>query len=356
MYDTVVAYTYARNLDLSDFDGGAVYEDMDTGRKTGRYWRNPSEQADYRPRFTYFPLSCILRVEFSLEKIAQAYRCIHPQTVDDALNQVDGYIFDAFGLVLPSIREWNCTRIDYTWTWLVRPDVATYISAVRDVHLPRASRADFDKSGVVWKNKSRWIKLYDKSKEAALGGEWLRFEVSQYKRGVAHLCDKWFGCESTVQNLLHPGRALYVLAHYLEQTGLHRDHVEMHLPEMARLRDVFGRGAPAAYWHLMMIRRLGRNASVSDLSSQQSVSIWTRRLREHGFILGVDDKDAPLTHLKGLRLPVEAVVKIISEDVRFRYVHSSDGRQEKFGENFGVISDWPDYVQRDLRKWSVYHA
>lgn len=357
MYDTIVAYTYARNINADAFDGEAVYEDYDTGRMSGRMWLNPAGDAEYLPRFTYFPFSQVLRVEFSLEKIAQAYRVIHPKTVDEALNQVDMHIFDAFGLSLPSIREWHCTRMDYVWTWLVRPDVATYISAVRDVHLSWMSRADFDTSGVAWKNKSRWVKIYDKSKEASLDGEWLRFEVSLFKKGVQKAADKWFDCEYTVDEMLHPARALFVLAKYLEMVGLHRDVVDMDLPEMARLRDAFGaRGAASAYWHLCMIRRLGRDAKHSDLSSQQSVSVWTRRLRDAGFILSVDDKAAPLTHLDGLKLPVEAVVKIVSENVRFRNVVQSISPQEKFGENFGVISSWPDFVERDLRRWSIYHA
>jgi len=349
MYDTLVAYTYVRHLDASLFDGGAVYEDFGSGRQSGRYWINSDDQQDYQPQFTYFPTQCLLRVQVSLEKLINAYRIIHTKTVDDALNALDAVIAETFSLNLPSVREWHCTRIDYAWTWLVHPDVATYIAAVKDVHLARMNRADFDTSGVVWKNASRWVKIYDKSKEAALDGQWLRFEVSNYKNAVKYMCEHWFDCENTVDELLRPGRALYVLARYLELVGLHKDAIDMRVPEMVRLRDVFGRGAAAAYWHLCIIREHGRNANNTSLTSSASMSAWSKKLRDAGFIIDVDDKQAPLTHLKGLRLPTEDVTKIISQNVGTQNGVSEDYGLEKFWKNFGVVVELPDFIQRRIR-------
>lgn len=340
MFDTVAAFCEVRDLPDELFKGGSVVEDFETGRSHARLWLNPGTSSDYAPRYTYWREAGVLKVEASLEKLSGAIRVINGQTMDAALNALDGHIQQHIGR-LPSVREWTVQRIDYTWTWYVHPSVAVYIAAMKHHDLSGMSKQDFGATGVVWKQGNRWVKLYDKSVESSIPGEWLRLEVSNYKTAVQYMCAKWFDCERTVDELLHPGRALYVLSMYLQRLGLSHG-VTGDIGLMWKLRDTYGSSASSAFYALTLLRLYGSSAHKTGLTSYSTLTQWKKRLLADGFVLRMDGEyvETDQHELAALHLPVQAVFqKLIGENLEMVKIPAPSGSKKNFGEFWGVISD-----------------
>jgi hypothetical protein len=299
MIDTISAITdLDHDLDDHLFDGGSVTEDFATGRQSARLWHNPSSSV-YEPRVTYWPAGRQLKVEFSVPKLIDV---VNPalSDVDVALDLVNAWLSDHFG-DLPDLRSWRCQRIDYAWTFDVDP--GDYLPVLDRLDVSRMTRHGFRGDGVVWKAGNRWIKFYDKRVDNLPG---LRFEVSNYRDALRYMCDKWFVCERVVRELVHPGRALYVLAWAWSALGLSQaSSYQSSLTLFDDLRHAFGSSVSSAYYHLNLLRSFGRAAVHQGLTSASSFSRWKRELCERGFVTIVDDETIINERtLVPLRLPI----------------------------------------------------
>jgi len=310
--DTVVARVVLdRDLDVTLFEGGVVYEDLAMGEVSRRLYRNPAE--GYAPRVTYWPGSRTLKIEWSVEKMG--------------LERVDVWLRETFGEV-PGIRTWRVMRVDYAVNLDVGANLPEYLAAVGRLQLGSWERHPWEGRGVVWKSKSqrgRWVKFYDKGRERAERGGArgesepvagrrqgsahpadgvLRFEVSNYADAVKYMAARWFGCERTVGELVEPGRALYVLAYFWQKLGVGRGVGERDA-ELAQLRRAFGvRNVAAARHALECYRQHGIESYKSlQLISKSSYYRWTRELREKGFLVSANERAS----LPALHLPLESV-------------------------------------------------
>jgi len=299
------------------FQGGAAYEDFATGRSHERIWRNPEGDA-YEPRLTWWPESGTLKVECSLPKLlGYPPKVMTTKEVDAALDALDAWLQD-WKDGLPPVRIWKAQRVDYVYVWDVSPlPVGLYLSALSRLNLAAARRHSFKGEGVVWKNGSRWVKFYDKSKEQLTDGHLLRFEVSNYADGVRYMCDEWFQCEQTIAQVTRLDRALYVLRYVWRKLGLDVAVIGQMEATAHDIRAAFGASAGSAYWHLMLVTEYGRDAVRLGLTSSSSFDVWRSRLRAAGLlavagdhVVGVDRR------LPDLHLPQDAANLGVSLDKR----------------------------------------
>lgn len=301
MYDTISAMRTETVLDAGLFGGGSVVEDFDTGQSHARLWLNPSGDG-YAPRVTYWPDGRVLKVEFSVPKLAgcESTENPTPDEVELALDRVDAYLDQHFGV--SGVRSWLCQRIDYAWMWDVGTEIGTYMQMLSGLRIAGTVRQSYGKDGVVWKAGNRWVKFYRR-------GETLRYEVSSYKRAVKYMCAEWFDCVRTVDELVHEGRALYVLAYFWEKLGLHAGTYSSEASLLRRLRDVYQRGVSGAWYALTLMREFGVDAYKSDLISANNYHTWKRRLLDDGFVVIVGDDVDVCDAVSVLSLPVERVVE-----------------------------------------------
>lgn len=314
MYDTVVA---SIEVDLTDETAFAHRSVVD---ETVRMWRNPAATI-YEPRLTYWRSVSgghgRLRIEFSVPKMAGADLLSNPNTtqVNKGLYAVNAFVWDCLSDRLPSIKEWQAQRIDYAWNFEPSGDVAQYITMLQGLWLGRMSRHPHpDSEGVVWKSRQpnhRWVKFYNKTREVGgTGVPVLRFEVSNYRRSLAYMCDHWLGCGRTVGDLLHPGRALYVMARMWSKLGLFSSSYHADGGLLLKLKALFGNGAASAFYALMCISNYGADAhKVYGLMSDNSYYAWKRKLSEHDLLVNSDVMLVPLT------LPAVHVLKELQKAV-----------------------------------------
>lgn len=292
--DTIAAMRKVPDLPSTLFPGRAESEDMDTRRKSVRWYRND----DDKPRVTYYPQSGWLRVEWSA----------HQHRYGD----VDEYL--ARGLSLSaadrlSVVGWRCQRVDYCVDLSVGViGVAPYLAALAALRAGAMQRQAHP-DGVVWKAASRWVKFYDGKRHAQENV--LRFEVSNYKQAVRYMAENWFGCERTVGEMVKPGRALYVLGRYWQMLGLH-DGFAQQESEVARLRSVFGQRSLAGAIHaLHCIRSYGVESYKSLLlMSKSSYYRWSSALRDEGFLAASDSQ------LSALSLPCDSVFALGAQNLK----------------------------------------
>lgn len=314
MYDTIVASIEVDDLDESVFPQRSQTDDV------VRMWRNPVV-GRYEPRVTYWRSvhggDGRLRVEFSIPKMAGIDPLSNPSALDTehALRAVDQFMRWTIPM-LPRISEWQAQRVDYAWNFEPSGDVAAYISMLQGLWLGRMSRHPHpDSEGVVWKSKQpnhRWVKFYNKAREAGSNGTpVLRFEVSNYRRSLAYMCDKWFECGRTVGDLLRPGRALYVMARMWSQLGLFATSYHADGLVLLKVKALFGNAAPSAFYALMCISTYGADAhKLHHLMSDNSYYAWKRKLGEHDLLINSDVYLPPLT------LPACDVLKALETSVQ----------------------------------------
>lgn len=271
--DTIAALTDVPDLDVSVFQAVAGSASLTTGEVQQRYILNLD--GEYAPRATYYATTGTLRVEWAASRLS----------VDEA----DVWVREVFG-VKRSVREWRCQRVDYAVDLNVE-QVPEYLAALSRLQLSTWQRHPFAGQGVVWKAKSRWAKFYNKRTGV------IRFEVSNYRDAVRYMASRWFGCERTVQEMMQPGRALYVLAYYWQRLGLGQG-IGAEQGELYALREAFGRRNIASAQHaLHCIQEHGTESYKGlQLISKSSYYRWLKALREHGF-LSMSESVLPALHL-----------------------------------------------------------
>lgn len=339
MFDTVVASIEVKLSDTSMFPQRQTIDDVT------RMWRNPRAGV-YEPRLTYW-LSGRLRIEFSIPKMADLDPLCNPSADDVkvSLVQVESFLYDTFEVdygKLPHIKDWQSQRIDYAWNFEPSADASQYILMLQGLWLGNMSRHPHpDSEGVVWKARQtnyRWVKFYNKTREAgSKGTPVLRFEVSNYRRALAYMCEKWLGCGRSVGDLLHSGRGLYVMARMWDKLGLFGASWGSDAGLVLRLHHLFGKGAAGAMYALMCIHSYGTEAyKTHHLLSDNSYYMWKRRLSEHGLLSSSDVSLAPLS------VPAVYVLKEL---------------QEQAGQNLGVgssaVNMWPQKISpKNWQGWA----
>lgn len=303
MYDTIAAI-HSLNASLDDrlFQGGSITEDFESGRASARLWRNPTE-GSYAPRVTYWPAGPSIKVEFSIPKLIG----ITNPTQDEAMvaiETVDVWLKDKFG-PLPPLLRWRCLRIDYAWTFDVDP--AIYLQVVQHLQVRTMKRHGYRGEGVVWKQGSRWVKFYDKRIDGQPG---LRFEVSNYRDSIRYMNDVWFMGDRSVATMLHPGRALYVMAYIWTLLGLDVDSYSDAVGTLHQLRNTYGASVASAYYHLMLLREYNREAIKLGLTNSSSFATWKKRLNDDGFVAIInDDVIEQQSTIEALSLPVKELIE-----------------------------------------------
>jgi hypothetical protein len=381
-FDTVAAFTEPP-YELSDdlFEGGSVTENFNSTHVAARLWKNPKKASSvYEPRVTYwrrhgyrvshqrelgaavrdpsdvenYP-NGLLKLEFSLPQMSSGYNPLdnmQMESVDAALARVDAFaatICDG----LPPVREWTCQRMDYTYNWRVGKQLREYMTVLQSLRVSGMHRHPFDANeGVVWKAKNRWIKFYNKSLQSGIRGsdEVLRFEVSNYKDALKYMCSKWFDCERTVGELLHPGRALYTMARMWDKLGLHSAETYgtdglVH----QKLVELFGhRGAQAAAWHLNLIRTYGTTAFSEGvkLTSKSSYYRWKTKLQDSGVItvFDIEGEDEAIDvidiKLEPLELPLDQLFSAAKHKyLKVNEVAAASPSDKNSAKIFGIAVD-----------------
>lgn len=275
MYDTVAAFTSVPSLAANLFGGGSVVEDFDTGRSRARLWLNPGEA--YAPRVTYWPEAELLKLEFSISKMAD----VDPQTNTDeaakerALDNVNAFARQ-FG-DLPDVRTWTVQRVDYCWMWDCGEQVDEYLHVMSELVASGMARSTY-KHGVVWKAGNRWTKFYRRK-------QMLRFEVSNYRDAVVYMAKHWFQCERTVEQMLKPERAIRCMAEMWKRLGLDGlDEYKASDALLCKLRETYSNQVGQAFYVLHLIIEFGSQAIARGLVSSSSFYRWKRRLAADGFL------------------------------------------------------------------------
>ena len=332
LIDTIAAMQKIPDMDVSLFPGRSESVNADTGKVYGKWYRND----DGKPRITYYPASGWLRVEWSAQQ--------------HDTESVGKYLVRGLSLSTAhcDVRTWRCQRVDYCVEFSM-VCVAPYIAALDKLRAGSMQRHPFP-SGVVWKASNRWVKFYDAKKH---GREGLRFEVSNYKDAVRYMAANWFGCERTVEEMVQPGRALYVVGKYWQKLGLHRGFAA-HEHEVARLRGVYGQRSLAGAIHaLSSIRSYGVESYKSlMLMSKSSYYRWYKQLSDEGFLAASDSE------LSSLCLPCEDVFAHGAQNLKSAsspptHTHLDKTAQKNVYKNLGVKPGAPrvKYLEEQYRDW-----
>ncbi len=311
MIDTIEAYIRLEEpLDTSVFDDFSI--STNSKGQVERHWlRHDGVRFDYRVS----PSGYFLSVSFSVASVSRAWM-VNPTTeqVQSTLDAIDKYLIDSQALIsIASIRQWTCQRVDYAWNFDVGEQLAEYMLMLQGLHCSTMQRAVYpDDEGVIWKSKSRWVKFYNKARRLG-GGEAetvIRYEVSNYADALRYMCKAWFMCERTVGELVHQGRALYVLSRMFESLGLTADSYDSKASVLLKLREVFGSQALSAMAAYDLITTHGSDVSKYSLMPSSTFYLWRDRLSEHGFLTMSSEL------LPALSLPIEeTLISLLSENV-----------------------------------------
>lgn len=341
MIDTIAAMT---TVALPDhlFTGGRVSEDFESGEVHVRLWRNPRGE-EYEPRFTYWRERQILKVEVSLPKLINSSNLMS-EAISEALDVLDFWISEAFGK-LTSVREWTCQRVDYVYEFDVT-NVSWYLATYGAAKMTGMSRHDYRRDGVVWKQGNRWVKLYDKRKEQGDEARGLRLEISNYASAVRYMAEAWFGCERTVSEMVHVGRALYVLSVYFEKLSLHRQP-RREVRVLREMRQRYEQSAAAAWYTWTLLRVFGSEAAELGLISRSQLSRWRKRLRDDGFMVMSDDQERESV----LSLPVSEVISDVRENLGLSSAPLEIDPHKNFAEILGLTGVEPgDWLMLEFLK------
>jgi len=331
LIDTIAAMIPC-TLSSDLFAGGSVTEDFETGQVSARLWLNPQE-VRYAPRFTYWRERGVLKLECSLPRMIGKSGNLTARDIDVALSSVDDSVRECFGL-LPSVREWVCQRVDYVYEFDVHDSdwlLATYGRA----EVVGMSRQDYCRQGVVWKQGNRWVKLYDKAREQADPQRGVRLEVSNYADAVKYMSERWFGCERVVRELVHVGRALFVLAKYYELIGLHQQP-SRRASVLRDLRERYGHAAANAWYVMTLMDEFGVRASELELVSGATLARWRKRLRDDGVSLVGDGANG-----ERVVLPVREVVEECAKNLNSFSSAARIDAEQKLREILGLTGAAP---------------
>lgn len=336
MIDTIAAMTKVEGLDVSLFPGRAETQNEETRKVSARWYRNDPGC----PRITYYPASAWLRVEWSAQQMGYG--------------EVDAYLVRGLsGSYANSVQHWQCQRVDYC-TEFADVVVQPYLAAIGTLRVGSLARVPFE-DGVVWKARQRWIKFYHGKRHGRPNA--LRFEISNYKQSVRYMAEQWFGCERTVEEMVRPGRALYVLAKYFERLGLHQGFAQQE-QEVSALRACFGQRSLAGAIHALNCIRVYGTESYKSLMlmSKSSYYRWYKQLSDEGFLASSD------SDLSALSLSCESVFELGAQNLKARLVPPVEWSLPKsaqknvwknVAENLGVKPDAPrvKYLEEAYRAW-----
>lgn len=399
MYDTIAAIIPCPSwLQPSMFDAGSLTVRIgDEEDHHWRYWRNPEIDGAYEPRFTWWPSSeqmngakvldnGWLKCEFSIQQMyiqelhnrkdgvdhdTEYLGNLTQRQAEIGLCGVDSLMGVAFGGELPTIFDWSCQRVDYSWNFNVGKVLPVYLSVFEHLRLSTYSRHPFDAAeGVVFKgrgSRSRWVKFYNKVRQlynllgvrVAPEEHILRFEVSNYKDTTRYMADAWFGSDRTIREMVQPGRALYTLARMwdmlslTESEGYGREEYELF-----RIAEVFNtRRRGTAYYVLCSWRVLGNDAYRLGHVTKSTYYRLKRELKQLGFLVSVGDGVDDREPLPALHLPFSEYI-VQQEDVQnvgFMEGTLNGNKPEEFAQNttwdeladyLGVIGPESDYLLR----------
>lgn len=357
MYDTIAA-----SIDLAHHLDEAIFQDGEERSRHGvttlRLWHNP---VNYGARLTYWrrvgQAGSRLRAEFSIPHLLGLGfdNPTHTQSLQ-AVTDVSLYINALFNTALPHLRGWKTGRIDYAWNWECGDDLPLYLAMVQRLSPANMARTPYPDSGVVFKGKARhgrWIKFYDKGKQLGVKDRRvLRFEVQNMKAIIPYMTENWYGCTRLLNDLLHPGRALYCMAMAWDKLGL--SHAQAYGDEdtlLIRMRRDFGSAAPGAYYALMCIRAYGAETHKSlALMSSNTYYTYRRKLTQHNYMIDTQYR------MPSLSLPVETVMNEQTFAAAQNLGDAPRARakiDKKFlREKLGVKPDapMPKYLQREVNR------
>lgn len=352
MYDTIAAFCEPSVL-LPDsvFQGGTLVYNFSSSAVVARLWHNPQDDA-YAPRITYWrnagtrergsrelspPVddppevedigpNGLLKIEFSIPKMFSVgrgsdvlLRNLEQAEVEHTLDLVDAWLAHQIA-DLPPLRAWRIQRVDYCHMWDVGALLPAYMSVLAKLRISSWSRHPYDQSeGVVWKTKStkgRWVKFYNKSREMGVklpAAAVLRFEVSNYRDAVKYMCERWFGCERNVGEVVQPARAVFAMSVMWDRLGLGlADSYGHEERELSHLLDVFGQERVAQAWYVLrLVRKYGNAAWQEPLSLVSKAKFYRYRseLCDAGLLCVVDEKVVSQKReaLPALHLPVATI-------------------------------------------------
>lgn len=271
----------------------------------------------------------VLSIEVALSQWTGIPRTFNP-TMEDyqyAINRINKWIRDKMGITV-DIRDWTVTRIDYCYNFDVS-DARDYLLMLKTMHCGTLTRQMYE-GGVVWKNDSRWVKFYDK--QAQLGydnHDVLRYEVSNHKGAVAYMCKHWFGCARVLRELLHPMRALYVLARSWHELGLNVDSYTTDIALLSALRATFPDRTHTAYGVVHLMRVYGTDCITSGFVPRSTYYRWRRLLRTHHLL------PIPTLTLPVLRFPSTFFTQQHSQNLG-KSLSAPHISTKKIGENFWI--------------------
>lgn len=299
MIDTIACYTYLTDrINLAGWDAVRAVSDTRNDVVLRAWCQVDGARLNYR---VIGDGRTQLSVEFSAARWSGISR-LHNLTQDDvdhAISQINQWISSIVGREV-DISRWTVTRIDYAYNWHVNYE--QYDAALRTLEMSNMSKTTY-RHGVEWKRAGRWVKYYNKARELGYGDDVLRFECSNYRRSVAYMAARWFGCERTVSELAQEGRALVVIARMMDQLHIPAGEIQSARGIDYRIKEVFGAGALAALgaWHV--IRTHGAHSVELGLMSRAVYYRWRRAFASAGVDCVV--QAAPLP---ALTLPVADVV------------------------------------------------
>lgn len=226
---------------------------------------------------------------------------------------------------IPPIAGWTVTRIDYAVNLIVH-DADEYVILLHGLECGTMKR-DVYEHGVMWRNKSRAVKFYNKAVQLGAGDKptVLRYEVSNHRPAVTYMCEHWFHCERSVAALTHPDCALYVLELYWQKLSLHNESVYKSVSvTQYKLKQVFASSALAAAAALQLIATHGRDAYKLELMSYQQYNSWSKKLTDAGFL------PQPVESLSSLSFPKEL---FSSQNLELADMPPLISSQKNLGEN-----------------------
>jgi hypothetical protein len=190
------------------------------------------------------------------------------------------------------VRDMTVTRIDYACHYVVPAHQSVLYRDVFASRTPAGCDLHVYDNGVTFVQRSRAIKLYDKSVERgddrAREHEHervLRFEVSLSSSALAYACRKVFDCERDVRSLIRDEIALRVLSDSFERTALSDRHISVSDNELQmQLRRVFGASYLSASTAHRLITQHDRDVVALGLMSNASFYAWKRKLCDAGVL------------------------------------------------------------------------
>lgn len=276
MIDTLKARCSIDNrkydMNYSAFTGRSMAQDMHKERVVGEKarWYTKSYERMVVPRVTWMPETKLkelhdedigfLDIEVSIPKMLDAPSVIlSEKEVDRAIDYMSEYLEHLNIIGLSPVREWKCIRLDTCYAWETAGLTRAYIAALGTMSLPTYIRTPFETEGVLWRNASRWVKFYDKTREQKLKDYGiLRFEVSNLKDACSYMATRKYDIPQTIHAMTRREFVYDVLVEWLGKVGVRGQSFGHDDVLLSRLkRDFGGVRTGTAYVFMQFYERYG---------------------------------------------------------------------------------------------------